>query len=380
MKWPRVCLGDVVSLEYGKPLPANARGPQGKFPVAGSNGPHGRHTSAIVSSPGIVVGRKGSAGQVYWYEEDFWPIDTTYYVVPKMPLDMRWMYFRLRHLQLNQIATTTGVPGLNRNDVYKIEIDLPPVSEQNRIVDILDQADRLRRLRGEADAKAARILPALFIQMFGDPATNSRRLPTVELGRVISEGPQNGLYKPASSYGEGTRILRIDGFYGGEVSNLNTLKRLKASPEEIAKYGLEESDIVVNRVNSEEYLGKSAIVPSLSEPVVFESNMMRFTVDTLQVLPEFVVAHFQTLFTRAEMLSKAKRAINQASINQQDVKSLTILLPSLEEQRRFVAASTKFQVAQSICGVARAKLDCLFESLLQRVLSGAITAHRALTT
>ena len=121
MEWPRVRLGDVVSLEYGKSLPADVRDPHGKFPVAGSNGPLGKHTSAFVSSPGIVVGRKGSAGKVIWYEEDFWPIDTTYYVVPKIPVDMRWTYFMLSRLQLHRLATTTGVPGLNRNDVYKLD-------------------------------------------------------------------------------------------------------------------------------------------------------------------------------------------------------------------------------------------------------------------
>ena len=374
MEWPRVRLGDMLSLEYGKSLPAHARDPHGEFPVAGSNGPDGKHTSAFVSSPGIAVGRKGSAGKVYWYENDFWPIDTTYYVVPKLSLDMRWTYYLLSLLRLDRLATTTGVPGLNRNDAYSLEISLPPLSEQRRIVEILDQADRIRRLRADADAKAERILPALFIKMFGDPRTNPRRLPIIELGEVISEGPQNGLYKPASSYGKGTKILRIDGFYNGEVSNLDGLKRLKVAPEEIAKYGLKESDIVVNRVNSEEYLGKSAIIPALSEPVVFESNMMRFTVDTLQVLPGFVVAHLQTSFTKAEILSKAKRAINQASINQQDVRSLTILLPPLADQERFVIASSKIRTLLSRSESERVKLEMLFDALIHRAFSGNITA------
>ncbi|MXY84319.1 MAG: hypothetical protein F4Y91_20230, partial [Gemmatimonadetes bacterium] len=266
------------------------------------------------------------------------------------------------------------IKGVLRKDVEKLEIPLPPLSEQRRIVEILDQADLLRRRRAEADAKAERILPALFIKMFGDPRTNPRRLPIIELSEVISVGPQNGLYKPASSYGKGTKILRIDGFYNGEVSNLDNLKRLKVSPEEIAKYGLEESDIVVNRVNSEEYLGKSAIIPALSEPVVFESNMMRFTVDTSQVLPGFVVAHLQTSFTKTEILSKAKRAINQASINQQDVRSLTILLPPLADQERFVIASSKVRTLLSRSESERVKLEILFDALIHRAFSGNITA------
>ena len=295
------------------------------------------------------------------------------YVIPK------FLYYYLNsptaRTELERIqSTTSGLRNLNTKLYLAQQVPLPPLSEQRRIVEILDQAERIRRLRADADSKAERILPALFIKMFGDPAANPRRLPTIELGEVISEGPQNGLYKPASSYGKGTKILRIDGFYSGEVSNLDSLKRLKASPEEITKYGLEESDIVVNRVNSEEYLGKSAIIPALSEPVVFESNMMRFTVDTSQVLPEFVVAHLQTSFTRAEILSKAKRAINQASINQQDVRSLTILLPLLADQERFAIASSKIRALLARSESERVKLEILFDVLTHRAFCGTMTA------
>ena len=258
--------------------------------------------------------------------------------------------------------------------LQKEAIPLPPLSEQRRIVEVLDQADRLRRLRMEAGAKAERILPALFIRMFGDPGTNPKRLPIIELGSVIIEGPQNGLYKPESSYGEGTQILRIDGFYGGKISGLDSLKRIRASSEEIEKYGLQESDIVVNRFNSEEYLGKSAIIPALSEPLLFEPNMMRLAVDKSQVLPEFVLAHLQTSFTKTEILSKAKRAINQASINQQDVKSLKILRPSSEDQERFVAAYNRFQKMSDRYTEKRTRLENLFDSLLQRSFSGDLTA------
>ena len=297
-------------------------------------------------------------------------------LIPRPGLESRYLAWCL-HFHSDRIADLAGSTTFKevaKSALKRFRIPIPPLSEQRRIVEILDQADHLRRRRADADAKTERILPALFIKMFGDPRTNPRRLPIIELGGVISEGPQNGLYKPASSYGKGTKILRIDGFYSGEVSNLDGLKRLKIAPEEIAKYGLKESDIVVNRVNSEEYLGKSAIIPSLSEPVVFESNMMRFTVDTSQVLPGFVVAHLQTSFTKAEILSKAKRAINQASINQQDVRSLTILLPPLVDQKRFVIASSKVRTLLSRSESERVKLEILFDSLIHRAFSGNITA------
>ena len=85
--------------------------------------------------------------------------------------------------------------------------------------------------------------------MFGDPVTNPMGLdvePT--LAELIAMGPQNGLYKPERNYGSGVRILRIDGFYGGVVNDPSTLKRVNVSEQDIEKYGLSESDIVINRV------------------------------------------------------------------------------------------------------------------------------------
>ena len=93
-------------------------------------------------------------------------------------------------------------------------------------------------------------------------------------------GPQNGLYKPERNYGSGVRILRINGFYGGVVNDPSTLKRVNVSEQDIEKYGLSESDIVINRVNSRSHLGKSALIRDLGgEPIIFESNMMRLAVD-----------------------------------------------------------------------------------------------------
>lgn len=174
MKWPVVSLEDVLSLEYGAALPAARRDPSGAIPVAGSNGVDGHHSEALVKGPGIVVGRKGSAGKVTWFDSDFWPIDTTFYVRPKIFVELRWIFYLLQHLRLDRLSIVTGVPGLNRNDAYNLKISLPPLSEQRRIVETVDQADTLRTKRAEADAKTEGIPPALFYKKFGDPAMNPK--------------------------------------------------------------------------------------------------------------------------------------------------------------------------------------------------------------
>lgn len=158
----------------------------------------------------------------------------------------------------------------------------------------------------------------------------------VELGDVVATGPQNGIYKPQTLYGEGTLIIRIDSFgnEGGTIKHASS--RVQLSAAEVHTYGLQANDVIVNRVNSLSHLGKTVLVGHFSEPVVFESNMMRFSVDTTRVVPEYVSRFLSSLIAREQIKGKAKRAVAQSSINQGDVKTLSFLLPSLSEQQAIV--------------------------------------------
>ena len=139
LNWKKVKLGDVLTLEYGKSFPAKDRSGEG-FPVMGSNGEVGRHAEYLVEGPGIVVGRKGSHGEVRWVDENFFPIDTTYYVIPKPGIDLNFAYNYLKFSNLKSLNRSTTIPGLNRNDAYALSIPLPPLAEQKRIVAKLDEA------------------------------------------------------------------------------------------------------------------------------------------------------------------------------------------------------------------------------------------------
>ena len=153
---------------------------------------------------------------------------------------------------------------------------------------------------------------------------------------IIEDGPQNGLYKPQTAYGTGTKILRIDCFYDGVVLPWENLKRLALTKNEIEQYHLNVNDIVINRVNSMAYLGKSALIRELPEECVFESNMMRITLNTRMVIPEYAIKYLNSVIGVQELRKNAKQAVNQASINQQDVKNAAIKLPKLDEQAKIV--------------------------------------------
>ena len=147
--WRGSQIGDEIELAYGKSLPANAR-ETGVVGVFGSNGCIGSHSTALISGPGIVVGRKGSVGRVVYSHQDFWPIDTTYYVVNKNGHDWRFLYHLLSYVGLTGLNSHSAVPGLNREIAYSMPISLPEKTEQEWIASVLDTIERAVRHEGLA--------------------------------------------------------------------------------------------------------------------------------------------------------------------------------------------------------------------------------------
>ena len=107
------------------------------------------------------------------------------------------------------------------------------------------------------------------------------------LGHFIQCGPDNGLYRPQKDYGKGIPILRIDAFENGDRLRRPRLRRVSLDTGDAEKYAVKTGDILINRVNSLSHLGKCALVDSYDETTVFESNMMRLSLDESRVTAEF---------------------------------------------------------------------------------------------
>ena len=137
--WARAKLGDIYELAYGKSLTKATRNKGGKYPVYGSNGIVGRHDTFLVEGPLLIVGRKGAAGAVSFSAKPCWPIDTTYYVCDSNHIDIRFSFHLFKSLRLNQFDRSTAIPGLNRYDVYDLQVWVPPLPEQRRIVTKIEE-------------------------------------------------------------------------------------------------------------------------------------------------------------------------------------------------------------------------------------------------
>jgi type I restriction enzyme S subunit len=252
-------------------------------------------------------------------------------------IDLKYLFHYLSQRLVEMKDAGRGVTQKNLSATYlrELKVPLPRIDEQRRIAAILDTADGIRRKRERAVAVANEFLKSTFLHMFGDVELNPLGWKTLRMGELLEVDPQNGLYRPSQDYGSGTSILRIDGFYDGYLVKNRPLKRLRLDSGTIAKYRLQNGDIVVNRVNSREYLGKSALIERLKDDTVFESNIMRFRVYEKQLNPRFLVDQLQTPFVRRQIARAAKDAVNQSSINQKDVRGLEIRVPPVELQETY---------------------------------------------
>ena len=248
--------------------------------------------------------------------------------------------FSYEYMHLEKYFSGATIPHIYFRDYKTEEFNLHDKTEQREIVSTLKRIEAIISNRQEQLTKLDELIKARFVEMFGDLVENPKQFPCVLLGSIMTVMPQNGLYKPQSAYVQdkfGTPILRIDGFYNGKVTDFNNLKRLCCTDFEKERYLLVENDIVINRVNSIEYLGKCARISGLQEDTVFESNMMRFHLDDSKVNSTYITTVLCSQYIYRQILTRAKKAVNQASINQGDVQSLNVVVPPLSLQNQFAA-------------------------------------------
>lgn len=141
MSWQIKELGEVLTLKRGYDLPTGKRN-SGNVPIYSSSGESGCHDKAIVCGPGVVTGRYGTIGGVFYSQRDFWPLNTTLYVSDFKGMDKRFAYYLLQMVPWKAYQTASAVPGINRNHVAHCPVKVPDVPTQKRIVSILESFDR----------------------------------------------------------------------------------------------------------------------------------------------------------------------------------------------------------------------------------------------
>lgn len=160
-------LGDLIELKRGYDLPTRLR-KEGSIPIVSSSGISGQHSEAKCAGPGVITGRYGTLGKVFFNASDYWPLNTTLYVRDFKGNDPRFVYYLLSSLDFNAYSDKAAVPGLNRNDLHIIEVVRPPLAEQKRIAHILGSLDDKIELNRQMNETLEAMAQALFKDWFVD--------------------------------------------------------------------------------------------------------------------------------------------------------------------------------------------------------------------
>nr|WP_075486787.1 restriction endonuclease subunit S [Prochlorococcus marinus] len=174
--WEVKKLGEIIELAYGKPLKESER-IKGAFAVFGSNGKVGTHEDYLVKGPGIIVGRKGNPGIVKWSDDNFFPIDTTFYVKPKSEIsEMTFLFFVLLNQKLSNLSADSAVPGLNRNIAYMNQQVIPSPD----VISLFEEQVRKLFLRKKISDSESSLLQNLRDSLLPKIISGELRIPDAE--------------------------------------------------------------------------------------------------------------------------------------------------------------------------------------------------------
>ena len=232
--WMLVPLGDVLTLQRGFDLPTSQRS-DGQIPVVSSSGITGLHSEAKVLAPGVVTGRYGTLGQVFFLEEDFWPLNTTLFVRDFKGNDPQFISYLLRTLNFEALNDKSSVPGLNRNHLHEIVVSIPiSRQEQRAIAHILGTLDDKIELNRQMNQTLDEIARTLFRSWFVDfdpvRAKAEGRQPEGMDAETAALFPDRFVDSELGPIPEGWRATTL-----GDVIEIHDSKRVPLSSQQRAK-------------------------------------------------------------------------------------------------------------------------------------------------
>jgi type I restriction enzyme S subunit len=272
-------------------------------------------------------------------------------------------------ITLRQTARqTTNIANLPLSQVAKLKIPLPPIPEQMRIVTILDAAEELRSLREKADQRTSYLIPALFHEMFGDPATNPKGWPIVRV-RDVMTSCEYGTSTKGNEEGKGVPVLRMGNITTEGNLDLSDLKHVELSEAEREKYRLQEGDILFNRTNSRVLVGKTGMWDGRFAAVA-ASYFIRLRFNDEKEHPQHFTTFMNLPKMKRELAGIARGAVGQANINGKELQNIRFPLPPISLQRKFADRVAEIRATEAQQAESCRRLDNLFQSLLHRAFRG----------
>ncbi|MBC7417566.1 MAG: restriction endonuclease subunit S [Pedobacter sp.] len=333
--WRVVFIKQMAPLQRGFDLPIS-KIQEGVFPVVFSNGINKHHNQFMVKAPGIVTGRSGTIGKVFYIERNFWPHNTSLFVTAFNNVNPKYVYFLYNYIDFNKFSSGSGVPTLNRNDIHDTKIPLPPLPEQEAIAEALSDADAWIESLKQLIAKK----------------------------RLIKHGSMQELLTPKEDW----KVKKL-----GELLQFGSGKDYKhLNSGDIPVYG---TGGVMTFVDNYLYDGISIGIGrkgTIDKPVLLSGKF--WTVDTLFYTHSF--SGINPNYIYYQFLLIPWREYNEASgvpsLNKNTLEQIEIKIPSLTEQARIATILSDMDAELGALGAQLGKARQVKQGMMQELLTGRV--------
>jgi type I restriction enzyme S subunit len=365
--WKNEPLGSVATLQRGFDLPSRLRKP-GAVPIITSSGTEDGHCEAKVKGPGVVTGRYGTIGEVFFVLDDFWPLNTTLYVRDFHGNDPLFISYLLRTIDFHTHSGKSGVPGVNRNDLHEIVVPVPPTkAEQQAIAEVLSNADALIESVEKLIAKKRQIKRGAMQELL----TGKKRLPgfgeewTVQSLGEIGESLIGLTYKPTDVRTDGILVLRSSNIFEGALCFDDNVYVDTEIPENIM---VKPGDILICvRNGSRDLIGKCAKIDERAQGMTFGAFMAVFRTP----YHPFVYHQFQSDVIKRQIQEHLGATINQ--ITNKSLNSFRIPIPlDASEQTAIAATLSDMDSELAALEVKLAKARMIKQGMMQELLTGKV--------
>jgi type I restriction enzyme S subunit len=368
--WDVLPLGEFARLQRGFDLPHRLRR-EGDVPIISSSGISGTHDRAMVSAPGVVTGRYGTIGEVFFVAEDYWPLNTTLFVKDFKGNDPLFVSLLLRTIDFSSHSGKSGVPGVNRNDLHQERIVRPTLTDQRAIAAALSDVDALLAKLDQLIAKKRDLKQAAMQQLLHGyarlpgyasswQATLLGRIGRFSKGRGIRKDQvrQDGL--PCIRYGEiYTRHHDIVRNYGSFVS------------PEIAKQSqcLRSGDLL--------FAGSGETAEEIGKCVAFLDDCEAYAGGDIIILsPVGQDSRFLAYLMNQPAVAAQKARAGQGDavvhISAKNLAQIELKLPERDEQAAIATVLSDMDAELAALEARRAKTDELKQGMMQALLTGRI--------
>ncbi len=377
-EWEICRLSEIAAVKYGKAKPHG----QGDIPVLGSSGIYTWVDKPLVDYPTIVIGRKGSAGQVWLTKTPSWIADTAFFLEWRTNVNIEYLAAYLHLHKLSGEHAKTTMPSLQKQDLENLLVALPPSPEQLRIAAVLNTIQNEITAQDDLINETREFKRSLMQQLFtygaGEQPAETKETEIGEipghwevkqLGDVV-QSTQYGLSERAEETGK-YPMLRMNSLVDGRIDTRD-LKFIDLDENSFKKFRLRPGDILFNRTNSLELVGKTSIF-DIADHFVFASYLVRVITKADILLPGYLNFYLNTDQAQARLKMLATRGVSQSNINAAKLRLFKIPVPpSLEEQREIATqldiVDTKIAAEED----RKAALQDFFKTMLHQLMTGQI--------